>query len=88
MRSEGTIRDYSNARPDKAIRAYRVEMHINAGLRDLPIRVSVSSSGKELRPWQAYASYFLTGGWVLYGNCGKGLSSIAYTEVGGGSVTP
>ena len=64
--------DYSNARPDKAIRAYRVEMHINAGLRDLPIRVSVSSSGKELRPWQAYASYFLTGGWVLYGNCGKG----------------
>jgi len=64
--------DYSDARPDKAIRVYRVEMHINVGLRELPILVRVSSSGKELRPWQAYASYFLTGGWVLYGNCGKG----------------
>lgn len=64
--------DYSSVRPDKEIRAYRVEMHINAGLRDLPIVVRASSAGKELRPWQAYASYFLTGGWVLYCKCGVG----------------
>lgn len=64
--------NYSDAKPDKSISAYRVEMHINAGLRDLPILVRASSSGKVLRPWQAYASYFLTGGWVLYGSCGKG----------------
>jgi hypothetical protein len=64
--------DYSQARPDKAIGGYRVEMRINAGLRDLPIRVRTLSSGKELRPWQAYASYFLTGGWVLYCKCGEG----------------
>jgi hypothetical protein len=64
--------DYSGATPDKSIRAYRVEMHINIGLRDFPISVRASSSGKELRPWQAYASYFLTGGWVLYGSCAEG----------------
>jgi hypothetical protein len=64
--------DYSEAKPDKTISAYRVDMHINGGLRDLPILVRTSSAGKELRPWQAYASYFLTGGWVLYGKCGEG----------------
>jgi hypothetical protein len=32
----------------------------------------VSSGGKELRPWQAYASYQLTGGYVLYGRCAGG----------------
>ena len=25
-----------------------------------------------MRPWQAYASYMLTGGFVLYGYCGEG----------------
>jgi hypothetical protein len=31
----------------------------------------VRSAGRELRPWQAYASYWLTGGFVLYGHCGE-----------------
>jgi hypothetical protein len=39
---------------------------------DHPIVFRVSSSGKDLRPWQAYASYWLTGGFVLYGRCGQG----------------
>jgi len=39
---------------------------------DHPVVFHVSMSGKELRPWQAYASYWLTGGFVLYGQCGKG----------------
>ena len=47
-------------------------MHINIGLRDLPITVRASNSGRELRPWQAYASHSLTGGWVLYCKCGNG----------------
>ena len=64
--------DYSGAVPDKAIRAYRVDMYINYEPGDHPIVFRVSSSGKELQPWQAYASYYLTGGFVLYGHCGDG----------------
>jgi len=63
--------DYSQAKPDKAISAYRVEMDVDYEPGDHPIVFHVSSSGKELRPWQAYASYMLTGGFVLYGHCGK-----------------
>jgi len=64
--------DYSKAKPDKGVRAYRVDMHVNYEPGDHPILFRVTSAGKELRPWQAYASYFLTGGFVLYGFCGKG----------------
>ena len=39
---------------------------------DHPIQFRISSGGKELKPWQAYASYFFTGGYVLYGYCGAG----------------
>jgi hypothetical protein len=65
--------DYSNAKPDKSIRDYRVDMQI-AHDGDHPIVFRVSSAGKELRPWQAYAKYLLTGGFVLYGNCGEGFA--------------
>jgi hypothetical protein len=64
--------DYSGVKPDKAIRAYRVDMYINYEPGDHPIVFRVSRSGKELQPWQAYASYDLTGGFVLYGHCGEG----------------
>jgi hypothetical protein len=64
--------DYSKAKPDKAIRAYRVDMHVNYGPGDHPIVFRVTSADKELQPWQAYASYSLTGGFVLYGHCGDG----------------
>jgi len=64
--------DYSRARPDKAIKAYRVEMNVDYEPGDHPIVFHVSRSGKELRPWQAYASYTLTGSFVLYGYCGEG----------------
>jgi hypothetical protein len=64
--------DYSKAKPDKSVRAYRVDMHINYVPGDHPIIFRVSSAGKDLRPWQVYASYTLTGGFVLYGHCGKG----------------
>lgn len=64
--------DYSKAKPDKAVRAYRVEMHLTRPFDDNPVVFRVTNAGKELRPWQAYASYWLTGGFVLYGNCGTG----------------
>lgn len=64
--------DYSKAKPDKSIREYRVDMQVNYEPGDHPIIFHVSSAGKDLRPWQAYASYMLTGGFVLYGYCGEG----------------
>ena len=47
-------------------------MHVNYEPGDHPIIFRVSSAGKELQPWQAYASYSLTGGYVLYGYCADG----------------
>jgi hypothetical protein len=64
--------DYSKAKPDKAIRAYRVDMNVNYEPGDHLIVFRVTSSRKELRPWQAYARYLLTGGFVLYGQCAEG----------------
>lgn len=64
--------DYSKARPEKSIREYRVDMQVNYRPGDHPILFRVSSAGKALRPWQAYARYSLTGGFVLYGYCGEG----------------
>jgi len=64
--------DYSNARPDKAIQNYRVDMQITYEPGDHPIIFRVSSKGRDLQPWQAYANYMLTGGYVLYGWCGNG----------------
>ncbi len=31
--------------------------------------MTVRSGNRLLNPWQAYASYFLTGGFVLYADC-------------------
>ena len=64
--------DYSKAKPDKSVREYRVEMHVDYEPGDHPITFRASNAGKELQAWQAYASYMLTGGFVLYGYCGKG----------------
>jgi hypothetical protein len=64
--------DYSKVKPDKSVREYRVEMQVDYEPGDHPITFRASYAGKELHPWQAYASYMLTGGFVLYGYCGKG----------------
>jgi hypothetical protein len=64
--------DYSDVKPDETVRKYRVDMHVDYRPGDHPIIFRVTSGGKELQPWQAYASYMLTGGFVLYGLCGEG----------------
>ena len=64
--------DDSVTKPSNAIRAYRVDMFVDCEPGDHPVVFRVSSAGKSLRPWQAYASYWFTGGFVLYGHCGKG----------------
>jgi hypothetical protein len=42
--------DYSKAKPDKTIRAYRVDMHVSCEAGDHPIVFRVTNAGKELRP--------------------------------------
>lgn len=61
--------DYSKARPAPDIREYRVVMLIDYDPGDHPVIFKVTSGGRELHPWQAYASYWLTGDFVLYGQC-------------------
>jgi hypothetical protein len=68
------FRDYSGSMPKIGILAYTVEMYVNYRPGDHAVIFHVSSMGKELRPWQAYASYWLTGGFVLYGRCGEGFA--------------
>jgi hypothetical protein len=69
---QSPLPDFSKAKPDKSIGSYRVEMDVDYEPGDHPIVFHVSSSGRALQPWQAYASYTLTGGFVLYGLCGEG----------------
>lgn len=64
--------DHSAAAPDPHVRSYTVAMDVDYGPGDHPIVFHARSRGKELRPWQAYAGYMLTGGFVLYGSCGTG----------------
>ena len=61
--------DEPPVKPDRRINAYTVDLHtIYPG----PVRFHVRAGGRTLRPPRAYASYFLTGGFVLYGHCGDG----------------
>ncbi|MDR2710771.1 MAG: hypothetical protein LBB65_05525 [Burkholderiales bacterium] len=84
-RRKPPLPDYSKAKPDKRVSQYRVDMEAHY-TTDQPIRFRVTdmskgvnkntnqNKGKELRPWQAYASYNLTGAFVLYGNCAEGFA--------------
>ena len=63
------------ARPDRHVRAYTVYMHVDYRQGDHPVIFTIRSAGRELQPWQAYASYLLTGGFVLYGLCGDGFAA-------------
>ncbi|WMW80738.1 hypothetical protein RF679_00320 [Undibacterium cyanobacteriorum] len=65
--------DYSKYKPTPGIRYYRVDFFFRYGdgERDTPINVTVTHKGRKLRPWQAYASYYLTGGFALYGSCAE-----------------
>jgi hypothetical protein len=64
--------NYSNTKPDATVDAYRVDMDVDYRPGDHPIKFQVRTGARKLSPWQAYASYILTGGFVLYGNCGRG----------------
>ena len=62
--------DYSKAKPSRAIRKYRVAVRIDY-LGDR-IAISARSENRILTPWQAYASYQLTGSFGFYAHCADG----------------
>ena len=64
--------DFSRSRPAKWVRNYRVEMRLDYSARGGLIAFTIFSEGHRLTPWQAYASYDLTGSYVLYGHCAEG----------------
>ena len=66
------LADYSKARPDRSIRSYRVSMRLDYRARGGSIVINAQSGNRLLSPWQAYASYWLTGGYVLYAYCADG----------------
>ena len=66
--------DYSRVRPDRHVRSYRVAMLVDYRPGDHPVIFTVTSGRRTLHPWQAYASYMLTGSYVLYGLCGDGFA--------------
>jgi hypothetical protein len=63
--------DYSKLTPAPSIRSYRVTMLIYYEPQG-PVKVTVRSGKRALEPWQAYASYWLNGGFGLYGRCAEG----------------
>lgn len=64
--------DFSGLKPSSSVRKYKVVMQVDYEEGDHPVVFRITSEGRELDPWQAYASYILTGGFVLYGQCAKG----------------
>lgn len=77
------IQAASAAKPDESVHDYRVEMRVNYSPGDHPVVFRVTSAGKELQPWQSYASYMLEpwtshvsyrlpSGSAIYGICGEG----------------
>jgi hypothetical protein len=47
-------------------------MQLDYRARGGHIDVTVTSGHHALGPWQAYAGYILTGGYVFYSNCAEG----------------
>jgi hypothetical protein len=60
--------------PGSNTNRYRVTMRIDYRPHGGPVAVTVRSGYKSLTPWQKYASYMLTGGFVFYGRCADDFS--------------
>jgi len=71
--------DYSKARPSPSIHSYRVYMRIDYATRGGHIVIAAQSGNKPLTPWQTYARYTLTGGYVFYAYCADGFEITHFT---------
>jgi hypothetical protein len=54
-------------------------MRINYQARGGHIVVTAESGGKTLTPWQAYASYWLTGSFGFYAQCADGFDLASFS---------
>ncbi len=70
-RRQPAIPTYWYAQPDASVQRYRVSMVVNYK-GEGSVRATIRSGARSLAPWQAYASYWLTGSHMLYAYCGKG----------------
>ncbi len=64
--------DYSKLKPDPSIGSYRVDMKIDYSPHGGSVIATIRSGSRTVTPWQAYANYDLTGGYVFYGHCPEG----------------
>lgn len=69
--------DYSEAKPKSGLDRYTVSMSFDYGHKS-PLIAHVAAHGQELRPWQAYAHYDLTGGFVFYAYCATGFGATKF----------
>jgi len=70
--------DYSKLKPNPSIRSYRVTMQMDYSARGGHIDIKVNSGGRPLIPWQPYANYILTGGYVFYAYCADSFDVTSY----------
>jgi len=65
--------DYDKMKPARGVYTYRVSIWFNYGFED-PVHARALTGTRVLSPWQAYAHYFLTGGFGFYGYCADGFT--------------
>lgn len=76
------LTDFSHLQPDRSVRSYKVFMRVQYGGGDGSVSADVTTEGRALTPWQAYAGYWFTGGAVFYATCPDGytLSRLVSSE--------
>lgn len=82
MQAPPTDPDYTKITIPDSIKFYKATVftviHGNK-----PLRGEVSSSGRQLEPWEPYVQYFLNGEEDLGLNCGDGFKLISFTSATG-----
>lgn len=69
--------DYSDLTPIPGLQRYTVSMSFDYG-HESPLVAHVTAHQQELKPWQAYAHYDLTGGFVFYAYCAKDFAATQF----------
>lgn len=75
--------EYTGSLPAGNLRRYDVRISLDYVPGDHPPAFVITGNGRRLSPWQAYASYRLTGERVMYAECGRGFAA---TRFSGGSA--
>jgi hypothetical protein len=71
--------DYSKLKPSPSLRIYRVSMWFDYTKPDSPLHATITDGVHAIQPWQPYASYMLTGGFVFYGYCADDFDLVSFS---------